>query len=701
MKKDIITGMSIRGKLLIPVFIQIIVLAGFLVVLFLSLSATQNNIDETAKINTALTKVKELGELSALEFHTVIPRPETEERIAAILSELDREIGPDLAENFNPDEMKSRVDAIAASKRRNIEIEKEVMELSEHSISQSDAYIQQTVARLLDPAESDAVTPLEKQVIVGAHVNTSSNLSIQKLFYRMSYDPAAKDELLAFLEQAQRNVARDLEMLTGTPFEGMPRAAQQSNTALQELVREYIANIEIIFSEYDRLGDSLDDLDTRLSGVAEALQNDTYEALGTSFLFIGLLITVASVLIALFNGILGFRTSRSIRSLAETLKNISEGEGDLTRRLSTKSRDEIGGVVRYFNLTMEKLENMVRALKRESITLDSIGQDLAANMTETAAAVNEITANINGVMKQTEQQAENTKEVSATVHVIAENIEALNNNIESQAASVIQSSSSIEEMVANIQSVSQILDKNASSFRDLMDASESGSKGMNEVSELIRTIARESEGLIEASTVIENIANQTNLLAMNAAIEAAHAGESGKGFAVVADEIRKLAENSGIQGKEISNVLNQLKESIDRVTQFTTEAQEQLEQVFTLTKEVNDQELVIKSAMDEQSTGSQQVLEATRQINDITDQVKEGSSNILEGNKAVLESVERLSNVTKEITGSMNEMSVGTAEINTAINHVNEISKDNEESIKMLTEAISRFTVEKDEEGQE
>jgi methyl-accepting chemotaxis protein len=388
------------------------------------------------------------------------------------------------------------------------------------------------------------------------------------------------------------------------------------------------------------------------------------------------------------------KITKPIVSVALTLKDISEGEGDLTKSIDIKSRDEIGDLARYFNQTLEKIKNMVVVIKQQTVALFDIGNELAANMTETAAAVNEITANIQSIKGRVINQSASVTETNATMEQITFNIDKLNGQIENQTSSVAQSSSAIEEMLANIQSVTQTLIKNTENVRDLANASEAGRTSLQEVAEDIQGIARESEGLLEINAVMENIASQTNLLSMNAAIEAAHAGEAGKGFAVVADEIRKLAENSGEQSKTISTVLKKIKDSIDKITKSTDAVLNKFEAIDSGVRVVSDQEENIRNAMEEQSTGSQQILEAIGQLNDITQIVKGGSMEMLEGSKEVIQESKNLELVTQEITNGMNEMATGTNEINVAVNRVNSITGENKTNINTLVQEVARFKVE-------
>jgi len=390
--------------------------------------------------------------------------------------------------------------------------------------------------------------------------------------------------------------------------------------------------------------------------------------------------------------------SKPLQTTSNALKNIAQGDGDLTVRLPVKGHDEIAELSEYFNRTISKIGFSIQTVGENSKAMEGIGNELASNMSETASAVNQISANIDGVKQQAMTQAASVTETAATVEEIIRTIKQLNNSIETQAASVAQSSSSVEQMVANIASIGQTLGKTDTVIGTLATATAAGKETIATANTITQKVAEESGSLMEASNVIQHIASQTNLLAMNAAIEAAHAGEAGKGFAVVADEIRKLAEESSVQGKTITSTLKKLGGEIDTLFDSSKTAEEKFNAIFSLAEQVKAMSTQLTESMREQEHGSKEVLKAIKDISTVTIEVQAGSEQMLKGGEGVAQEMSKLDDLTRVIVDSMNEMASGAVQITNAVQEVNEITRKNKQNIDNLAKEVGKFKIERVEQ---
>ena len=407
-----------------------------------------------------------------------------------------------------------------------------------------------------------------------------------------------------------------------------------------------------------------------------------------------ILITVVAFVIVFLSLLLAL--NQFLKPLLELTKSITElasDSADLTRKIETRHKDEIGQVVNGFNLFTDKLRNIIMDIKTSQETLDTVSVDMSHSASDTSDIMSNISTRIDELHTQLGEQACTVAETVFKVNEVSSNISSLDDLITVQVNEVTQASTTVEEMVSNIGSVNRIVDRMASSFNNLESNVRNGSEKQVMVNDKIIKIQDESEMLEEANTVIQGIAEQTNLLAMNAAIEAAHAGEAGKGFSVVADEIRKLSEDSSEQSQKIGEQLTKIRESISSVTVASGESLESFNKLSGMIAETDNLVRQIKDSMNEQTEGSKHINESLQTLNDNTRNVRTSSNVMTESNKLVMDKIHILEAVTETMANNMNGVAADSQKIAESGIILSENSRNVRNSVSKISAQIKQFKV--------
>lgn len=214
----------------------------------------------------------------------------------------------------------------------------------------------------------------------------------------------------------------------------------------------------------------------------------------------GICILLLTLLVVYY---IAVKVVQPINKTVFALKDIAEGEGDLTVRLPLKGHDEITELSNYFNQTIEKIGDLIRSVSNNAESMKTVGVELSSDMTETASTINQINSNIDEVKQQALTQAASVTEMVATIEQIICTIRQLNGSIEVQASSVSSSSSAIEEMVSNIAAITQTLEDTNDVVVDLANATEEGKSSIETSNQVTKQISMESGGLLDATNVIK------------------------------------------------------------------------------------------------------------------------------------------------------------------------------------------------------
>lgn len=327
-------------------------------------------------------------------------------------------------------------------------------------------------------------------------------------------------------------------------------------------------------------------------------QQERTSSFATSVTLLGTLLAILiGIVVAYFvtRGILG-----PVNATNGILKDIAEGEGDLTIRVPVETRDEIGELAENFNAFTEKLQGIIGEIAGATAQLASSAEQLAAVTGETNAGVD-------NQKLETQQIATAITQMTATVQEVARNASQASNAANEADLEAKAGGSVVAGTIEAINGLAREVEASASAIEKLKS---------------------DSENIGAVLDVIKGVAEQTNLLALNAAIEAARAGEQGRGFAVVADEVRTLAQRTQESTAEIENLIDALQNGAIRAANAMEQSRERAGDTVAKASRAGESLASINQAVETISQMNTQIATAAEQQTSVAEEINRNVVNI-------------------------------------------------------------------------
>jgi len=354
---------------------------------------------------------------------------------------------------------------------------------------------------------------------------------------------------------------------------------------------------------------------------------------------------------------------KPIVRVANTLKDISEAEGDLTRTIAINSKDEVGLLAMYFNKTLEKIKNLIVVVKNQTESLASVSEELSSISRQIANAAESSVSIGTTVASASEQAATSINSIASNAEKTSSNANDVASSAEQMSANMYTIASAIEQMSASISEISS----NASEVSKI--ANEATVKSHN-ATDVMSKLGIAAKGIGQVTDVIKKIADKTNLLALNATIEAASAGAAGKGFAVVAGEIKELANQSAVSADDIAR-------RIEHIQVGTDEAVKVIYEVSDIITKINHSVESISSHVGEQTKASNEIASNVAQANT--------------GAKRVASSIAEVAKNSHNIAHNANEAAKGAGDISQSVNSIAQDAKNGAQGAKQTNESADEL----------
>lgn len=476
-----------------------------------------------------------------------------------------------------------------------------------------------------------------------------SRLALSNLVYDPAHSPALAEDARSNARQAFERMESFRQMAAGLPqvqqllgdFDAFYRAWQQSSEEVMALQGTDLAKASALlagansqhFSRLRGLYDKSEELITAIAADEKAQSNAYADSFKKVVLVLAGLVLLSSISLA---WLAPRNIALAINKVTRGVREISSGDGDLSRRINNKAGDETGELSREVDEFVGKLAGLIMKVKAGCDGIRSEMGDIGKGADQSADLSDKQNQSLELIVTAIEQMSAATREVAQNATGTVTEVEQLASMTRSGMASLDNSTSQLQELSLQI----------------------------SDAAEVINALSASSERIISVLDVIVGIAEQTNLLALNAAIEAARAGEQGRGFAVVADEVRTLASRTQASTTDIQAMINELQNGVGKAVsaisanvtmardtvEHTEAAKAALERVQGASERIYDLSAQTASAVEEQSKVAETINENLSELAQMSGRIKEISSKVSQSVQQTLSNSNQLAGQVKRFS---------------------------------------------------
>ncbi len=486
------------------------------------------------------------------------------------------------------------------------------------------------------------------------------------------------------------NIRSQLSVLTGDDSATaitlmLGKLAKSIDNALEGKKQTLLSENELKV-ETNEIWKQMSEVQTEVLTAARELKSNADDTLRTSSDYVKkwqsivLFLVVASMIMAIITGIyISTIIVRPLNIAVNMLEDIAEGEGDLTARLDIQSRDEIGELAQWFNVFIEKLQEMITDIAANASQLYASSETLSALSNKMVSFAEEVQA-------QSTEAAISTEEMSANISSIATAAEEMSTNVQNVSSTAEQMSQNVDSVASAIEENFKELNGVARHAQDGFDIAEKAKASSTAAVETIELLGNAAKDISDVTSLIKRIAEQTNLLALNATIEAASAGDAGKGFAVVANEIKELASQSSQAAQNIAGRVTGVQNNTEEVVKV-------IDEISNTITQINESSSLITKSVDQQKETASEISSNVVQSRTGTNNIASSIAEVATGSNDMAKSAAEAANGIVEVSSRIQDVNQAANESNALAENVNISAVELAKVAGEIQKMVGRFKV--------